>query len=156
MELSVFNHLGERLDYIYGRNNDGITINLEAGEVYSIHVVEESGFSPYNLKVGKQKEIADISEFDGVNDSIEFTDQENVYLFEPQEDRSYEFILSELEDGSTVQVSIYNRLGEMIEDSYCSNGDSLSTIKLNEGETYQIHVAYDEGFSPFNMVIECE
>ena len=40
-------------------------------------------FSPYNLKVGKQKEIVDISEFYGMNDSIEFTDQENVYLFEP-------------------------------------------------------------------------
>lgn len=154
VELSVFNHLGERLDYIYGRNNDGITINLEAGEAYSIHVVEESGFSPYNLKVGKQKEIVDISEVDGVNDSIEFTDQENVYLFKPQEERSYEFIFSELEDGSTVHVNIYNRLGEIIEDSYCSNGDSLSTSELNEGETYQIHVAYDEGISPYIMEFE--
>ena len=73
-----------------------------------------------------------------------------------RKNRSYEFTFSELEDGSAVQVNIYNRLGEIIEDSYCSNGDFLSTSELNEGEIFQIHVAYDEGYSLFNMVINCE
>lgn len=139
--------------YVAG-NNEGITINLEEGEKYTIHVKEGTGFSPYDLKVGKQKEYKDISQFDGVQDSIEFTDQDNVYLYTASSDGEYEFVLSEMKSNIYVYTSIYNRLGERLAYNYCDNDDSFTIDNLEAGETYEIHVKYENGTSPYVMTIQ--
>lgn len=152
--LSIYNDLGERLKYSYAGNNDGITIEFKKGERYDIHVSEEDGFSPYKLKIGKQKEILDISQYDGIKDSIEFTDQNNVYTYTAPGDGEYEFAFSEMSDGTQVCISIYNRLGERLRYGYCGNDDSLTIDELEEGEIYTVHVEYEDGTSPYMMTIQ--
>lgn len=154
VKISIYNDLGERLKYSYAGNNEGISIELSSGDKYTIHVTEENGFSPYNLKIGKQKEIIDISQYDGVQDSIEFTDQDNVYQYTSSSDGEYEFAFSEMRDGVQVHISIYNRLGERLKYTYCGNDESLSIDNLEEGETYEVHVEYEDGVSPYVMTIQ--
>ena len=152
--LSIDNDLGERLDHSFAGNNEGITINLEEGEKYTIHVKEGNGFSPYHLKIGKQKEYKDISQFDGVQDSVEFTDQDNVYLYTASSDGEYEFVFSEMKNKIYVYISIFNRLGERLTYNFCDNDDAFTIDNLEAGETYEIHVKYENGTSPYVMTIQ--
>lgn len=154
MMLSIFNDLGERLRYTYAGNNNGITIKLNRGDKYTIHVTEEDGYSPYYLKIGRQKDYVDISQFDGVQDNIEYTDQENVYMYTVSNSGEYEFSFYEMKAGIEVCISIYNRLGERLRYRYCGNEDSLSVNDLEEGETYEIHVKYEDGVSPYTMFVQ--
>lgn len=154
MKLSVFNHLGERLDSTYAGNGEGLTMDLDSDEDYTIHVVEENGFSSYDMKIGRQKDMVNISDYDGVYDSIEFTDQDNVYQYSPPYDGDYEFTLSELKAENYFKVSVYNRLGERLASTYCYNEDSLYVRDLNANETYTIHVQEENGFSVYRMTIE--
>ena len=153
MYLSIYNDLGEKLKGTYAGNNEGLTIKLERGEKYAIHASEDSGFSSYNLKIGKQKGFTDISQYDGAQDSIEYTDQDNVYLYTASNDGGYDISLSEMRENAQVSVSVYNRLGERMGHGYCENGDALSIDSLEEGETYEFHVEYEDGPTPYRLTI---
>lgn len=56
-------------------------MGLYAGHTYGISVKQDSGFSDYILFIGMQKATNDITGHTSLTDSVEFTDQRNVYLF---------------------------------------------------------------------------
>ena len=153
LRMSIYNHLGERIKNDYPGNNEGVTIDLSSDEKYSIHISEESGYITYYMTIGRQKEIIDISEYEGVNDSIEFDDQDNIYQYSPPVDGNYVFSFSELVEGKDIKISVYNRLNERIKYGYCDNTSTLVVDDMNANETYQIHVQEENGFSPYTMTI---
>ena len=149
---------GEEDSTSYGiGNGDGLTIrDMQAGETYQIQVRQYSGYDMYRLNIGLQKETVDISEYSSVSDSIQYTDQRNVYTFTPSSSGKYRFEIQGLTDGSNneVNVLVFNsRGGEEGSTSYgISNGEGLEIADLQAGENYQVQVRYYSGFDSYKLI----
>ncbi|MDE6020708.1 MAG: hypothetical protein K2H01_06925 [Ruminococcus sp.] len=149
---------GEEGSTSYGiMNGDGLTIkDMQAGETYQIQVQQYSGYDMYNLNVGMQKETVDISEYNSVSDSIQYTDQRNVYTFTPSSSGKYRFEIQGLTDGSNneVNVLVFNsRGGEEGSTSYgIVSGEWLEIADLQARETYQVQVRYYSGYDSYKLI----
>ena len=160
VNLAVNNSGGGNLDSTsYGiSNGDGLTIkDMQAGETYQIQVKEYSGFDSYQLIIGHQKETIDISDYTIISDSIQYTDQRNVYLFTPQITGRYRFEISGMTKGTNNEVDllVFNS-GGGVEDqtSYgIMNGDGLTIRDMQAGQTYEIQVRYYSGYDSYNLNI---
>lgn len=148
---------GEEGSTNYGiKNGDGLTIkDMQAGETYEIQVRQYAGYDMYNLNVGLQKETVDITKYSAVSDSIQYTDQRNVYTFTPASSGKYRFEIQGLTDGSNheVNVLVFNsRGGEEGSTSYgITNGQALEVNGLQAGETYEVQVRYDSGYDSYKL-----
>ena len=140
---------------LYCINGEGATADdLIAGHTYVVRVKQDSGFSGYTLSIGMQKPTIDITGYSTVSDSIEYTDQRNTYVFTAPLDGTYRFELSGVQYDTDFELRMYNYLGEMLEsDLYCINGEGISVNNLKSGETYQIEIRQDYGFSSYSMYI---
>lgn len=149
---------GEEDSTSYGiMNGDGLTIrDMQAGETYQIQVRQYSGYDMYSLNIGLQKETVDISEYSSVLDSIQYTDQRNVYTFTPSSPGKYRFEIQGLTDGSNneVNVLVFNsRDGKEGSTSYgIANGDGLEIADMQAGETYQVQVRYYSGYDTYKLI----
>ena len=156
VELYIFDSLGNTVaSDTYCTNGDGITVrDLQAGAIYEIQVRQDNGFSGYKLSIGYQKSTVDISDYTIVNDSIEYTDQRNVYSFTVPVDGRYRFELSGMTDGTDVELYMFNYLEETVaSDTYCTNGDGITVKDLKAGETYEVQIRQDNGFSSYTLSI---
>lgn len=138
-------------------NGAGLTIKeMQAGETYEIQVRQYSGCDKYNLNVGFQKETVDISEYSSVLDSIQYTDQRNVYTFTPSASGKYRFEIQGLTNGSgnKVNILVFNsRDGTEGSTTYgLSNGGGLEVANLQAGETYQVQVRYYSGYDSYKLI----
>ncbi len=156
VELYIFDSLGNTVaSDTYCTNGDGITVrDLHAGAVYDIQVCQDNGFSGYKLSIGYQKSTVDISDYTIVNDSIEYTDQRNVYSFTVPVDGRYRFEQSGMTGGTDVELYMFNYLEETVaSDTYCTNGDGITVKDLKAGETYEVQIRQDNGFSSYTLSI---
>ena len=87
-----------------------------------------------------------------VSDSLQFTSQRNRYLFTAPGDGRYRFEMAELRNNAGVYLSAYNYLGETIAGQYTQNGQGL-TLNLAGGQTYELRVRQNNGFSPYTLII---
>lgn len=154
MNLYISNSLGEQLKWSsWCGNNDGFTVTLEPG-TYTVQVEQRSGLTSYNLNVGYQKAVVDVTPYGKLIDSIDFTDQEIYYTFTPAETGLYRFTLGEMISSLDVNLALYNYLGEQLYwSSWCGNGDGLTATTLNAGETYLICVQERSGTGTFHLSI---
>ncbi|MCM1059926.1 MAG: tetratricopeptide repeat protein [Eubacterium sp.] len=154
VNIYVYNGLGESVKYNTScGNGTGVTVDMTMGETYKIVVYYNSGFSDYTLLIGQQKPTVDISNLTSLTDSIEFTHQENIYSFTPIRDGYYRFEFSEIMSGNSVNIYVYNDLGESVKyNTSCGNGTGV-TVDMTMGETYKIVVYYNSGFSDYTLLI---
>lgn len=156
IELYLLDSLGDMVaSDTYCTNGEGLTLrDLQAGAVYEIHVEQDNGFSGYKLSIGYQKDTVDITGYTLVNDSIEYTDQRNVYTFTVPIDGRYRFEVSGLSGGASVELYMFNYLDEIVNsDTYCTNGEGITVKGLNAGETYEVQIREDNGFSSYTLSI---
>lgn len=142
LDLYVYNSLGERIKYdTWMGNNGGITVELNAGEVYTIEVKQRNGLAYFQLNVGCQKVLVDVSGYDVINDSIQFGDQAVVYEFTPTVEGSYRFQFSNMMADMKVDIYMYNYLNERVNyETYCNNGSGFTVTNLVANQTYKIIV----------------
>lgn len=156
VELYIFDSLGDTVaSDTYCTNGEGITVrDLQAGTIYEIQVRQDNGFSGYRLNIGYQKGVVDISNYTVVNDSVEYTDQRNVYTFTVPVEGRYRFEVSGMCGGADVELYMFNNLEETVaSNTYCTNGEGITVMNLNAGETYQIQIRQDNGLSPYVLSI---
>lgn len=159
VNMSVYNAGNEKESGTsYGiENGEGITIeNMVAGETYKIYVEQYNSYGSYKLLVGHQKEIVgDVAAFTAVQDSIQYTDQRNIYQFIPPIEGRYRFEMSGLISGNQVNMFVYNQAGEQVEGtSYgIENGGGLTVLGMVAGETYQVVIKQYSGYSPYKLKI---
>lgn len=154
LRFNVYNDLGEELEEEFCYNGDGITMELSEGKTYDIHVRAEETISPYTFKIGTQKPAEDISAYAGVNDSVEFTEQDNIYKYTPQSAGEMSFSVSELRDDSEVQITVFNRLGEEVAAESGGNGEYVTVEDTKAKETYEVHVSQYKGYSPYTLSVQ--
>lgn len=157
VELYVFDYLGNTVaSDLSCYNNDGKTLkDLKAGEVYEVQVRQHIGFSGYTLKIGKQKKTISVSSNVVLSDSIEYVDQRNVYSFVADKSGTHTFTISGMQSGCSVELCAFNELGETIaSDLGCYNGESITIKNLKPGDSYEIQVRYNIGFTNYKLTIE--
>lgn len=155
-ELYVYNYLEETLEYdSYCLNEEGVTVkDLKAGETYQIQVRQDDGFSSYTMYIGYQKATTDISNLSSLTDSVEYTDQRNVYSFIAPVDGRYRFEISGMQSGTDVELYMFNSLGETVDsDTYCMNGEGITVKGLVAGEIYELQIRQDSGLSGYTLSI---
>lgn len=155
-ELYVFNALGETVaSDTYCTNGEGVTVkDMKAGEIYDVQIRQDTGFSSYIFTIGHQKETIDISDLTYLTDSVEYTDQRNVYSFTVPMDGRYRFELSGMKNGTAVELYIFNALGETVaSDTYCTNGEGVTVKGAITGEVYDVQIRQDTGLSTYNFTI---
>lgn len=97
------------------------------------------------LNVGQKKEIIDVSPYTAVSDIIQYTNQENDYLFTAQKDGLHRFEFSDVPDGTDLSLYIYNSGWELVQSAInFDNSDGLS-VSLSAGTSYYIRVKQYEG-----------
>lgn len=158
VNLLVWNERGGEEDSTsYGiKNGEGLTItDMQANETYEIQVHQYSGYDLYNLNIGLQKETRDISKYISVSDSIQYTDQRNVYTLTPSSSGKYRFEIQGLADGSNNRVNILvfnSRGGEEGSTSHgIGSGKWLEISDMQADETYQIEVQYYSGYDSYKL-----
>ena len=155
--LNAYNNLGESFA-LNDRcaNGDGITLeDLKAGEQYEIQVRQRESFSSYILNFGWQKEPKDISDFDGVNDSVQYIGQRNVYTFIPAENRTYTFTMLNMLGECEVDLQCFDILrASVASDTSCTNGESITVFDMTAGETYEIQVGQKVSTSEYILRID--
>ena len=141
LTLRVFNSGWEQVKSAYDLdNNDGLTVSLVAGETYYIRVEQYNNVGSYTLNIGKKKVIIDITDYTTIFDSIQYTDQQNDYMFRAHSNITYRLVLSNIQYGTDLQLEIYNSRWERLNrDTHLKNGDGL-TISIAQGELYYIRV----------------
>ena len=156
VELYIFDSSGKSIaSDTYCKNDEGITAkSLNANETYEVQVRHTSGYSDYKLSIGLQKATVDISGLTQLTDSIEYTDQRNVYIFTAPLDGRYRFELSGMMSGTATELYVFSSLGEtVVSDTYCKNGEGVTAKGLVAGETYSVQVRYASGFSGYGLLI---
>lgn len=156
VDLKLINSLGETIATNYGAKNwDGLTVkNLETDDKYIIKVIQNSGMGSYILSVGNQKEIIDVTEKTKIFDSVEFTDQRNVYKFVVPRDGRYHFELSEVHNGTSFDFLVFNHLGDTIGTNYgAGNKDGITIKDLKQGEECTIQIRQSTNFGSYQLCI---
>lgn len=139
LRLRIYNSGWEQLESAYDLdNNDGLTVSLSAGETYFVRVAQYNNIGSYTLNIGKKKDITDITNYKIVFDSIQYTNQENDYMFRAYRDGEYRFAFSNVPNGTELNLIIYNSGWERLQSNYNLSNDEGLTVSLTNGELYYI------------------
>lgn len=152
--MYVYNSDFEQIEYDSGLyNGGGLTCNLEANKKYFIVVEQGWNTGSYILNVGVPKPYVDISTFNMIRDSIQYTEQINYYAFMPDETMKYRFELSDIANNVSYKMYIFNSDLEQLEyDSGLVNGRGL-TYELTDNTIYYIAVEQGWNYGKYQMRI---
>ena len=155
LRLRIYNSGWEQIEVNSDLDNgDGITEFLTAGEKYYIRVEQYREYGSYTLNIGKKKEVIDITNYTAVSDSVQYTDQENDYLFIAKAEGTYRFIFSNVSEGNSFRLGIFNSGWEKLEsNSNLGNGGELK-VSLLAGESYFIKVTQYGGSGNYILTTE--
>ena len=101
----------------------------------------ETSKGSYLLTVGHPKDPVDVSEYDIVNDSMDYSGQQNEYALTAEYSGIYRFDLSGDTDGLKIMLSVYDSAGSKVSgDQKLADGDGV-TARLEAGSKYTIKAA---------------
>lgn len=154
VSVYVYDADGNIVDNEYGvSNGGGFTAHLEGGNTYSAVVKSGSGTGTYELSVGMQKALKDISGYGTVVDATEFKGQQIDYVYVPEQTGVYRFWLSQINSGKRVSMYIYDDAGYQIKCDYDLSIDNGLTVELDAGVPYTVRVKQSEDFGAYTMRI---
>ena len=113
---------------------------LEKGKTYTISAMQYYDTCDYTLSIGLQKPTFNISDLARVNDSLEYTGQDNIYTFVPSRDGNHTFSLAGIKSSAKVKLTIYDNLGYKVIDFRGVQNMSQSVSDFERGKTYYVHV----------------
>lgn len=156
LNIYFFDSSGKLLESRNGcTDGQGVTVkDLVGGETYMVAVEQNSGTGNYYILVGMQKPTIDVSYASQVNDSMDYTDQRNVYEFTAPSDGNFTFEVSGMYDGMSVQMYIFDDPGNKVDyKDNATNGSSLTLKDLKAGDTYEVQVRQKSGFGEYTLFI---
>ena len=151
-KLYLYNASMEQLSYESGDNGDGITADLEAGTKYYFVVEQGYNTGSYTLNIGPQKPTIDISTYTSVDDSIQFTNQRNIYFFTSTEAGTYRFELSDVPQNIWFKLYLYNASMEQLSYESGDNGDGITAdLDANTEYYFVVEQGYNTGSYTLNI-----
>ena len=155
LRLRIYNSGWEEMKSDYDLDNgDGLTEFLTAGETYYIRVEQYKECGAYTLNIGTKKEVVDITNNTAVSDSIQYTDQENDYIFKAKSEGTYILVFSNVLEGNSFRLGVYNSGWEELKSDYNLGNDGGVEVSLSEGESYFIRVTQYNGSGNYILTAE--
>ncbi len=155
VSIYIYDDADYRVEYSTGLGQGyGVTATLEAGKTYSVVIKQYDAHGDYTMSVGSQKPYVDISGYDVVSDSIEFTNQSNKYTFTPTSSKEYAFVLADMVSDAEVSITITDAAGYQVEYYSGMSNESYLKADLEANATYTIEVKYYDNFSAYSLWIE--
>lgn len=155
LRLRIYNSGWEEMKSDYDLDNgDGLTEFLTAGETYYIRVEQYREYGAYTLNIGPKKEVVDITNNTAVSDSIQYTDQENDYIFKVKSEGKYIFVFSNVLEGNSFRLKVYNSGWEELKSDYNLGNDGGVEVSLSAGESYFIRVTQYNGCGNYILTAE--
>lgn len=133
-------------------NDPGFAYRLSAGETYSITVKGGNGNPSFTLCIGEPREPVKINARIIIQDSVDYYDQENTYLFVPQTTGEYRLDITEMQSGQELNLKVQDDLGYVISSSSmgASMGSGIS-FELEAGKLYYIIAEQRTGWNSTNL-----
>jgi len=89
-----------------------------------------------------------------VEDSIEFTDEIDTFIFIPPKDGVCSFTISGLQTDRKVSLFLTDEGGGTItSDTWLGNDQGIKTDQIHYEKTYFLKVEQSKGFSPYNVTV---
>ena len=141
VRVLVTDNLGYKVIDFRGVQNMSQEIGqLEKGKTYTINAMQYYDTCDYTLSIGLQKPTFNISDLVKVNDSLEYTGQDNVYTFVPSRSGDHTFSLAGINSSAKVKLGIYDSLGYKVIEFRGVKNMSQAVSGLEKGKTYYVHV----------------
>ncbi len=120
-------------------NGSGITLELEAGQTYTLYMENGPYISPFTLTISTQRPVLDVTGYTGVVDRLSYQSQQRSYSFVASHSE-YTFLLHGMDDeGAFVKAYFYGPDGELLYKSdWWPNDSSFSWENMEVGKTYTI------------------
>lgn len=154
LRLYIYNSGWETIKSDYDMDTgDGLTLSLSEGQEIYITVSQYRSTGTYSLVLGQPKPTVEISDIDQISDSVQYTEQRNVYLFEAKAAGKYSFTFSGVPDGVDYRMQIYNSGWESIKSDYdMDSGDGLS-VDLSQGQKVYVCVSQDRSTGVYSLIV---
>ena len=150
--VRVFDKQGYVLGSDYVKQNQGISVELAAGEIYTVHAIQHNDLGEYQLRIGCPKTTTDISGCLTVGDDISFTDQENTYTFTATESGVYVVQLAKAMKGFSARVRVFDQGGYVLGSDYLKQGGNYS-VELKAGSIYTVKVIQHNEYGAYCLRI---
>ena len=154
VKFFVYDSLGYNVGGYSGvGNGSGITVDMVAGETYTIHVGQYSNLGSYIMSIGKQLSTQDITGERAFSGEITYTNQDNIYNYIPTSSGEHKFTIQNINKGFEVKFFVYDSLGYNVGGySGVENGGVISA-NLNANEKYTIHIRQDNNYGSYGVSI---
>ena len=146
--------------YIYDAKNEelirkhfsdkGGTLELSAGEVYKIKIVQNKGMPKYSIKINEPNEPKPVQD-NLISGSIYYTDQNDIYYYVPPQTGRYRFDFDIDDVNKSYKFLMFDSKRTEIARKYSSNEGQ--TIELQEGENYEIQIIQCTDFADYTVNI---
>ena len=153
VELKMEDSKGYEVFSTMSYNQPGRTAQLDAGETYTISVIQGTGMNDYTLNIGWPKETVDITGYSTVKDCIEYEDQVNTYSFTAPKDGKYTIAISDSSSSLEVGLRITDEKNYEVLSRMAQNNPSANAT-LTEGKTYTISVTQATNYGNYTLCIE--
>ena len=153
--VNVKNADGNSLSSHSGGNGSGCTVNLTGGKKITIEVSQYSNFGSFTLSIGQAKDVKNIVNYTKVKDSIEYTDQCNVYSLTAPRTGTYRFELADVNTtGKSIKHTVVVRDADGNHVSSHSGGNGTGcTVSLTKDKKYTVEVKQYENVGSYTLIV---
>lgn len=130
--------------------DEGVTTELEAGQLYTLFVEQYEGDVKYCIKIGVPQEIKNV-ENEEISGDLEYTDQIDEYTYTAERTGVYRFDLEIDNVDESYRVVVFDSKKQEELNKYSS--DEGGTVELEENEKYTIQVIQEEGMPTYSINI---
>ncbi len=148
--LSIWDATDATLANSYG---DSVTVDLAAGQKYSIRASERNGAVNYSISIGVPIDTQNLpSDVMVIKGSITYAGQLNRYVYTAPVTGKYLLALSDNNANSYATLMVWDATDAVLANSY---GDS-PTVELAAGKSYTIQVGERNGFLDYEIGISVQ
>lgn len=154
VRLYVYDSLGYKLGgYDIVRNDGGVTVEMIAGETYTVVIGQNDNLGSYTLAIGKQLPAQEVTGQNIISGELTFKRQKNEYIYTPSSTGNYHFTLQNMPAGFRVKFYIYDSLGYKINGYDNVINGNVVKADLNANETYIIRITQNENYGSYQVNI---
>ena len=132
--------------------DETFTEQLEAGTTYTISIGQKVGTGSYTLALCQPRDVLDIGTNTDINDSLDYTEQENVYTLTAPRAGKYKFgiaIPDNDKHDKKITLAIYEG-DNLYQISY--TGEDF-TVDLKGSTAYTLKVSYENCLTPYTLKV---
>lgn len=142
-----------------GNQYPGVTLkNVKAGDIYKIKIEQNASAFNYKMYVFRQKETIDVTNHTVIHDTLDFIEQNNIYLFTASQKGDVVITVADLGFNGYVKENVIVQITDIneneISSNICENNDKITISNVEKGDCYYVSVLQNKGQSSYRLILE--